>query len=420
VPGRRSDCRDDGDVTERGEAGADGDIPNSTPVPATGSPIRRLASSVFLGYLGFGATLQLLPAWIAHRLHGGPLVVGLAVGIAFGAAAICRPLAGRAGDTGHARGVVVTGGILITAGALGQWLAPTLGVIVAARLVMGAGEAALFNGALPWVLAAIPAEHRGRVAGWFGLSMWAGLALGPLATVAAIHLAGLSAAWMVIAALGALSALITLTTRRQTVDQAAAASRTISWREVLPRGAGLPGLIFGAAAYGYGTISALLVLFLDHSMGAGSSIGLTVFAAAFLFARVAGSPVADRLRRKTLTIVNLCVEAGGLVVVATAHTLTIAMVGTAITGGGVGLMFPAIVALTLSRVGGERAGAAVGAASSLWDVGIMIAGPLGGGLVHLGYPAAFAAAALIVCAAALVAAALSETLRTPASSTSPP
>jgi len=56
----------------------------------------------------------------------------------------------------------------------------------------------------------------------------------------------------------------------------------------------------------------------------------------------------------------------------------------------------------------------------LWDIGIMIAGPLGGALVHLGYPAAFAAAALIVCAAAVVAAVLSETPRTRASSTSPP
>jgi len=411
-----SDCRDDGDLTERVNAGIGPDAPSTTPV----APIKRLAASVFLGYLGFGATLQLLPAWIAQRLHGGPLIVGLAVGVAYGAAAICRTLAGRAGDTGHARGVVVTAGIQITAGALGQWLAPTLGVIVAARLIMGAGEAALFNGALPWVLAAVPGERRGRVAGWFGLSMWAGLALGPLATVAATHVAGLSAAWMAIAPLGVLSALIASATRRQTIGQAPAVGRRTSWREVLPRGAGLPGLIFGAAAYGYGTISALLVLFLDHSIGAGSSIGLTVFAAAFLFARVAGSPVADRLRRKTLTILNLCVEAGGLIVVATAHTLTAVMVGTAITGAGVGLMFPAIVALTLSRVGGERAGAAVGAASSLWDIGIMVAGPLGGALVHLGYPAAFTAAALIVCAAAVVAALLSDLPTTREASTSPP
>lgn len=372
------------------------------------SPTTRLAVSVFAGYLAFGATLQLLPPWIAQRFHGGPLAVGVAVGIAFGAAAVCRPLAGRAGDTGHARTTVTGAGILITVGALGQWLAPALGIVMMARLLMGIGEAALFNGALPWVLAEVPPEHRGRVAGWFGLSMWSGLALGPLVTVVTTQLAGLAASWVAVAALGILSALVASTTSRQNLDHVAPAPRITSWRDVLPRGSGLPGLIFGAAAYGYGTISALLVLYLNHSMSAGSSIGLTVFAAAFLFVRLAGSPVADRLRRKTLAIVNLGVEASGLLVVATAHTLTAALIGTALTGAGVGLMFPAIVALTLNRVKGERAGAAVGAASSLWDVGIMIAGPLGGALTHLGYPAAFTAAATIACAAALLAATLAD------------
>lgn len=417
---RPSGCRDNGDVTERAEAEAGLDGQRTAAVSEAGGPVTRLTAAVFLGYLGFGATLQLLPVWIAQQLHGGPVVVGVAIGIAFGAAAICRPLAGRAGDTGHARAVVVTAGVLITVGALGQWLAPTLGVVLVARIIMGAGEAALFNGALPWVLAGVPAHHRGRVAGWFGLSMWAGLALGPLVTVAAINTAGLAAAWMTVAASGALSALTASMTRRQRIDQAAPVSPTTSWRQLVPRGAGLPGLIFGAAAYGYGTISALLVLFLEHSMGAGSSIGLTAFAAAFLFARVAGSPVADRLRRKTLTILNLSIEAAGLLMVAAAHTLLTAIIGTVVTGAGVGLMFPTIVALTLSRAGGQRAGAAVGTASSLWDIGIMIAGPLGGALVHFGYPAAFAAAALIVSAAAAVAVVLSETPKTHSSCASPP
>lgn len=400
---------------------ADRSHPRAARPAAAPSPTKRLAASVFAGYLAFGATLQLLPPWIAQRFHGGPLAVGVAVGIAFGAAAVCRPLAGRAGDTGHARIAVMSAGVLITVGALGQWLASALSVVMVARLIMGVGEAALFNGALPWVLAGVPTERRGRIAGWFGLSMWSGLALGPLVTVVTSRFAGLAASWVAIAALGVLSALFASATRRQHLGQVTPASpRTASWRDVLPRGAGLPGLIFGAAAYGYGTISALLVLYLNHSMVAGSSIGLTVFAAAFLFVRLVGSPVADRLRRKTLTIINLCVEASGLIVVATAHTLTTAMIGTALTGAGVGLMFPAIVALTLNRVRGERAGAAVGAASSLWDIGIMIAGPLGGALTHLGYPAAFTVAAFIACAAAAVAATLSDTPAPRALPKSPP
>jgi hypothetical protein len=67
-------------------------------------------------------------AWIAQRLHGGPLV-----SVSPWASPSGEPRsAGRAGDIGHTRGVVATAGVLITAGALGQWLAPTLGVVVAA------------------------------------------------------------------------------------------------------------------------------------------------------------------------------------------------------------------------------------------------------------------------------------------------
>lgn len=227
MPGGRSDSCDDGEVTERQKASTGSDVPNTTPVSAAGTPIKRPAVSVFLGYLGFGATVQQLPgmdrttpAWRAAGL-------GLAVGIAFGGAAICRPCRrhrphprSRRDRRGphhrrRPRAVVGTHPRRRRGG----------------RLIMGAREAALFNGALPWVLAAVPAESRGRVAGWFGLSMWAGLARGPLETVAAAHLAGLSAAWTAIAALGVLSALIASTTRRQTTGQTAGADRTTSWRQ---------------------------------------------------------------------------------------------------------------------------------------------------------------------------------------------
>src|SRR3981081_1160132 len=60
---------------------------------------------------------------------------------------------------------------------------------------MGAGEAALFSAALPWVLAGTPAGRGGRVAGWFGLSMWGGLALGPLLAGLGHRWGGAAAGW---------------------------------------------------------------------------------------------------------------------------------------------------------------------------------------------------------------------------------
>ncbi|MBO0878511.1 MAG: MFS transporter, partial [Pseudonocardia sp.] len=162
------------------------------------TPVRRLWTAVLCGYLALGATLQELPGYLVDRFGSGPALAGLVVGIAFAATALVRPFAGMAADVGLARPMVAGGAALTTLAALGHALAPNVATLLAARLVMGAGEAALFSAALPWVLSRAPAGRRGRVAGWFGLSMWGGLALGPLVAVAA-HRFGVT--WWVVAAL---------------------------------------------------------------------------------------------------------------------------------------------------------------------------------------------------------------------------
>ena len=141
-------------------------------------PVRRLWVAVLFGYLAFGATLQALPSYVPEKFGGGALASGTAVGIAFLATACGRPFAGRLADAGRSRPVVLAGAVLAAIGGLGQLLAPNLGLLLVARLVMGAGEAALFSAALPWVLSGARVAQRGRLAGWFGLSMWGGLAAG--------------------------------------------------------------------------------------------------------------------------------------------------------------------------------------------------------------------------------------------------
>jgi len=146
----------------------------------------------------------------------------------------------------------------------------------------------------------------------------------------------------------------------------------------VPRGAGLPGLGFGLSAYGYGTISALLVLYLtDRGLG-GSSIGLAVFAGAFLAARWAGSPAVDRFGGAPVAVTVLTIEAAGFALLATVPTLSGALAGAALAGVGVSLMFPATVALTLHRSPNAGPGTSVGATTSFWDLGILVASPVSG------------------------------------------
>ncbi|WP_163509722.1 MFS transporter [Fodinicola acaciae] len=352
------------------------------------APVRRLWLAVLCGYLALGATLQALPAYVPARFGGGALAAGTAVGIAFLATACCRPFAGRLADAGRSRPVVMLGGALTALGGIGHLVAPDLGALLLARLVMGAGEAALFSGALPWVLAGTKAEHRGRVAGWFGLSMWGGLSGGP---VIATVVGDAYAVWWVVVALSGLSMALVATTRQA---GGGALEPIRHWRELVPAGVAMPGLAIGLAAYAYGTVAALLVLHLRVDRIGADGFGLTVFAVFFLLTRFAGSPSVDRYGGRLVAVWSVSLEVVALLVVAFAGSASVAMAGTALAGVGLGLIYPACAALTLDRVRGMRPGVAMGVMTSFWDLGVMAAGPAGGAVAAgFGYPAAFCIAA---------------------------
>src|SRR2546421_9173143 len=98
-------------------------------------PIRRLWLAVLCGYLALGGTLQEMPGYVVRKFGAGPAAAGLAVGMAFAATAVTRPFAGRAGDAGSARPVVLTGGLLTAVAAAGHLAAPDLEVLLIARLL---------------------------------------------------------------------------------------------------------------------------------------------------------------------------------------------------------------------------------------------------------------------------------------------
>ncbi|WP_329956208.1 MFS transporter [Catenulispora pinistramenti] len=373
------------------------------------APTRRLWLAVLSGYLALGATLQELPPFLSAKFHVGPAMIGLVVGAAFAAAAAGRPFAGRWGDAGRSRAVVVVGGLLAAVAGVGTLFAPDIAVLLLCRLVMGAGEAALFSGALPWVLADTPPDQRGRVAGWFGLSMWGGLTLGPVLAAAVAGAAGSTAVWWTVAALPLLSAALVVTAQKPTF-----VAGTENPGPLLPPGVTLPGSIIGLAAYGYGTLAALLVLSLGHS--AGRVVALPVFACAFLVVRGFGSPLVDGHGGAAVARVTLVVQAAGLALLAAAPDLAVTLVGAAITGAGLGLIYPATAAMTLHRARTESGGAAVGAMTSFWDIGILIAGPVGGSIAAgIGYHAAFAAAAVVTVVALVLAVRASRAVSSAAS-----
>jgi MFS family permease len=75
--------------------------------------------------------------------------------------------------------VVVIGGVVIMAVATLPGLLPRMPLLLASRLVVGVGEAAMMAAAVLWLLRLAGPTHRGRALGHIGLANYAGLAVGP-------------------------------------------------------------------------------------------------------------------------------------------------------------------------------------------------------------------------------------------------
>lgn len=356
------------------------------------APFARLWLAVLCGYVALGATLQELPEYVVARFHQRPFIVGATVGLAFAGTAAARPFAGRAGDLGRSRQIAMAGGALTSAAGAAHLVAPDIGALLFARVLMGVGEAALFSGCLPWVLSAVEASRRGRVAGWFGLAMWGGLTAGPLVALGLASAGGPMAVWSAVATLPIVSTVLIGTTPRQVEPTPRIPVR--GWHSMLPAGVGLPGMMLGLAAYGYGVLTALLVLFLATPGVGGKGAGLTIFSLSFLTARAVGSVLIDRYGGLTTARIALLLEAVGLCLLATSSSGTMALLAVAVIGVGLGPIYPATTKLTLHQASGSTPGIAVGAMTSFWDLGILIAGTTGGLIAGAtGFRAAFAVGA---------------------------
>jgi MFS family permease len=126
---------------------------------------------------------------------------------------ISRPVSGRLADQSGGRRVAMAGAILGLIGGVGHILATNLPILVLARLFLGAGEGALFTGSVGWILAHTEQSQRGKTAGHFGLSMWTGLASGPMLGTALLAIGGYRNVWIAATFIPMLAWILVASTR---------------------------------------------------------------------------------------------------------------------------------------------------------------------------------------------------------------
>ena len=94
---------------------------------------------------------------------------------------VCRPLAGRESDRRGRRIVLVAGALAMALGGVLYLISDSVPTLVAARLVVGAGEGSVYTAGATWAVDLAPEDRRGLALGLFGLAVWGGLSLGPVA-----------------------------------------------------------------------------------------------------------------------------------------------------------------------------------------------------------------------------------------------
>lgn len=370
---------------------------------------------LFAGYTGLTAVVPVLPGFVHSHLGAADFAVGLVITATGLTALLTRPVAGRLADAHGYKHLMRLGALIVGCGGL-LYLAP-LGIIwlIGVRLVLGTGEAALFTAGAAWTVSLTPHGRRGQLIGLYGVSMWGGISLGTLAGAALEHVS-FTAVWAFSAAMpfaGLVLISFVPDPRRPpqpAADQPAGAEPPAGrppgkgGYSLVPRPVLLPGTALALAAAGYAGLASFIVLFLKSRGIGGGVYVLSEFSAVYAATRLVIGHFPDKFGPRRVAAASGAGEAVGLLVIATAHSLPVALAGGLVMGVGFSLLHPSLALLVMDRTDQAKQGVALGAYTSFWDLGLGVWGPLTGIIATaLGYPAVFLAGACAAAVAALIA-----------------
>jgi DHA2 family methylenomycin A resistance protein-like MFS transporter len=389
-------------------------------------------------------------------------------GYAVALASLMLPCGDLGDRHGHKR-VVLAGLAVFGAGSLAAGLAPGPAVLVAGRVVQGAGAALLLPGTLAVVSRTYdePAERARAIGIWAAISAsalpagaiaggalvegpgwrWAFLVNLPLVAVAlpvtarivresrepGARAPDVPGAVLTVALLATLTLAIIAGSPAAGVAAAALLAALVAVERRRPEPM-LPAALFRRPAFGaanavaaamnLGSLGTLFVLTLflqdvqgRSALGAGMAI-LPAFGLLAVVAPLSGRLV-GRIGPRWPMVAGLLVAAGGLALLADDALLT----ASVLWGLGLGLLTPAVVAAAMGAVQADRAGLAAavnntarqaGGAIGIAASGAVAGSPARAGFVHGFHGVALGAAALYVAAAALAWAAVPGRERTSA------
>lgn len=378
----------------------------STNAPATPLVIALLPimAAVSAAFLVTGFTMTVLPVYVHTRLGFGTFVVGLVAGAQFAVALLSRFWAGTQADRHGGKRAVIIGLVLGAAAGLLYFLSlqfvasPNISVIILilGRAVFGGAESFIVTGALSWGLTIGGHQNAGKVMAWVGTAMYVALAAG--APIGTLMYGGYG--FVSIAVATTLISLVALIFAMRQPFAAPPAQVSPSITKVIGAVA-LPGMGLAFSSLGFAAISTFVVLLFNQQGWPLGWLAVTIFAVAFVLARLFLSHLADAIGGGKVAMVSALVEALGLSVIWLSPSPVLAFVGAAVAGLGYSLVYPGFGVEAVKRAPPESRGLAMGAYTAFLDLALGLANPaLGLVAAHTALNEVFLVSALVVVGAA--------------------
>ncbi len=321
-----------------------------------------------------------------------------AIGLAFGAAApaaiVARLLSGRLIDRTGGHLFLIGGAAAWAVGSAAMAFTESFSVLIALRLLQGAGLGVFTTASLAYVSYSAPPLRQDEALGWWAAATPTMATLAPVAAAFIVLRFGFTAAFLVAAGAGVIATVAGLLLPRLTWPQQSVAAK-MAYRPYVPA-ALIPGLFGGAVAVASGSFAAFAPLLAADQGIENVGLLLTLSALGSILVRFVAGPLAARRGRNWVIVPGLLLAAAALLLLSTARSDVLLFTAPFLFGVGTGAAMPGLLSWAVNRASeGERATAG-GTFYAFFEVGLFMGPPFFGGVVERAGFIAFVFPALLL------------------------
>ena len=284
--------------------------------------------------------------------------------------------------------------MITVAASFGHLIADSVPLLITMRLILGVGEALFFVAAFAAATDLAPPHRRGEAISLISLSLYLGLAIGPVIGETLLSSLGYEAVWIATGVIALIAVALSWIAPETLPPEERSEDHT--GQRLLHRRGIEPGLLLLCGVWGMGPFFAFLPLLADELRLGGAGTFFGIFAIIVVVLRIVGARLPDRIGAAKLSGTALVVSAVGMLLAGLAPSFIGLLVASVIFAVGVAFTFPAIMAMAVIGTPADERGAVVGTAGLFVDAAFGLSPAVLGLLARSsGYPSTFLVSAVI-------------------------